>query len=89
MNNNPYIDKKGRVYRYGEFFPMEISPFAYNETIAQEHFSLTKEQAEAVMGAAESSGTLKTATATPDGTDNKKEYLNPETSEEELNGDNS
>ncbi|HHD92137.1 MAG TPA: hypothetical protein ENL06_00755, partial [Candidatus Portnoybacteria bacterium] len=33
------------VYRYGEFFPPELSPFAYNETIAQEYFPLTKEEA--------------------------------------------
>jgi hypothetical protein len=33
------------VYRYGEFFPPELSPFCYNETIAQEYFPLTKEQA--------------------------------------------
>lgn len=44
MNNMPYIDAKGRVYKYGEFFPPELSPFAYNETIAQEYFPLTKEQ---------------------------------------------
>lgn len=45
MNKMPYIDKKGRVYKYGEFFPPELSPFAYNETIAQEYFPLTKEEA--------------------------------------------
>ena len=45
MNSMPYIDKKGRVYKYGEFFPPELSPFAYNETIAQEYFPLTREQA--------------------------------------------
>ena len=45
MNNMPYQDKKGRVYKYGEFFPAELSPFCYNETIAQEYFPLTKEQA--------------------------------------------
>ena len=45
MNNMPYIDKKGRIYKYGEFFPPELSPFSYNETIAQEYFPLTKEQA--------------------------------------------
>jgi hypothetical protein len=44
MNAMPYIDKKGRIYKYGEFFPPELSPFAYNETIAQEYFPLTKEQ---------------------------------------------
>lgn len=45
MNEMPYTDAKGRVYRYGEFFPPEISPFAYNESAAQEYFPLTKEQA--------------------------------------------
>ncbi|MBI3631356.1 MAG: hypothetical protein HY219_00620 [Candidatus Staskawiczbacteria bacterium] len=45
MNSLPYTDKQGRVYKYGEFFPPELSPFAYNETIAQEYFPLTKEQA--------------------------------------------
>jgi hypothetical protein len=45
MNDMPYIDKKGRAYKYGEFFPSELSTFAYNETIAQEYFPLTKEQA--------------------------------------------
>jgi hypothetical protein len=45
MNAMPYIDQKGRIYKYGEFFPPELSPFAYNETIAQEYFPLTKEEA--------------------------------------------
>ncbi len=45
MNTMPYVDKMGRVYTYGEFFPPELSPFAYNETIAQEYFPLTKEEA--------------------------------------------
>jgi hypothetical protein len=29
---------------WGEFFPMKYSPFAYNESVAQIHFPLTKEQ---------------------------------------------
>ena len=45
MNEMPYVDSKGRVYKYGEFFPPELSPFSYNETIAQEYFPLTKEEA--------------------------------------------
>jgi hypothetical protein len=45
MEKMPYIDKKGRIYKYGEFFPPELSPFCYNETIAQEYFPLTKEKA--------------------------------------------
>ena len=44
MNDMPYIDKKGIEYRYGEFFPLEFSPFGYNETTAQEYFYLNEEQ---------------------------------------------
>jgi len=43
MNDIPYIDKKGRMYKYGEFFPTELSPFGYNETIAQEFFPIDSE----------------------------------------------
>lgn len=46
MDKVPYIDKQGRVYKYGDFFPPEFSPFAYNETISPEHFPLSKEEAE-------------------------------------------
>lgn len=45
MNKMPYVDMRGIIYKYGEFFPSELSPFAYNETIAQEYFPLTKEEA--------------------------------------------
>jgi len=45
MSDMPYIDSLGRIYKYGEFFPSELSPFCYNETIAQEYFPLTKEEA--------------------------------------------
>ena len=52
MNDMPYISSRknpstgsGQVYKYGEFFPSELSPFCYNETIAQEYFPLTKEEA--------------------------------------------
>ncbi len=31
---------------YGEFFPIEISPFTYNETIAQDYFPITRTVAE-------------------------------------------
>ncbi|MFH1670935.1 MAG: hypothetical protein ABIA92_05130, partial [Patescibacteria group bacterium] len=31
---------------WGEFFPISLSPFAYNETLAQECFPLTKEEVE-------------------------------------------
>ncbi|OGF64327.1 hypothetical protein A2Z53_00830 [Candidatus Giovannonibacteria bacterium RIFCSPHIGHO2_02_42_15] len=45
MNKMPFVDKKGREYRCGEFFPSDFSPFAYNETVAEEYFPLTKEKA--------------------------------------------
>ena len=38
MSASPYTDPQGRVYLYGEFFPVEFSMFAYNETTAQEYF---------------------------------------------------
>jgi len=44
MKAMPYKDSKGREYRYGEFFPAQFSPFAYNETV-QEFFPITKGQA--------------------------------------------
>jgi hypothetical protein len=45
MNKLPYKDKKGRVYTFGEFFPSELSPFGYNETVAQDYFTLTEKEA--------------------------------------------
>jgi hypothetical protein len=34
-----------KVGEYGEFFPMQLSMFPYNDTIAQEYFPMTKEEA--------------------------------------------
>ena len=45
MKNNPYVDKNGRIYSYGEFFPAEFSPHDYNETLANFYFPLKKEEA--------------------------------------------
>ncbi len=44
MNDMPYVDSKGNIYKYGEFFPSELSPFGYNETVINDHFSLTKKE---------------------------------------------
>jgi hypothetical protein len=44
MNTVPYTDKMGRVYGYGEFFPAEVSPFVYNETIAGNFFPLSESE---------------------------------------------
>jgi len=45
MDIKPYTDAKGRIYRFGEFFPPEFSPFPYNESGAHESFALTKKDA--------------------------------------------
>jgi hypothetical protein len=45
MDEMPFIDKKGRVYKYGEFFPIEHSQFGYNNSTAIQHFAMTKEKA--------------------------------------------
>jgi hypothetical protein len=42
MKDMPYIDKKGRSYGLGEFFPSELSPFGYNETSGQDFLPLNK-----------------------------------------------
>ena len=43
MDEIPYVDSAGNTYRYGEFFPPIFSPFAYNETMAQNFSPLTKD----------------------------------------------
>lgn len=44
MKNNPYIDKLGRKFTYGEFFPLEFNKFHYNKSNAMKFFPKTKEQ---------------------------------------------
>ncbi len=46
MNEHPYVDSKGRVYKYGEFFPPEFSLSGYDESYAPSFFPLSKEEAE-------------------------------------------
>jgi len=45
MKTMPYIDKRGIVYDYGEFFPSELSHFAYNESVANEFLPMAKDAA--------------------------------------------
>lgn len=45
MNESPYEDKRGRIYRYGEFFPVNLSPFGYNETFAYSELPLKASEA--------------------------------------------
>jgi len=47
MNAMPYKDKGGRVYFFGEFFPVEFSASAYNTTPGYEYFPFTQPEAAA------------------------------------------
>lgn len=38
------IEHMKKMGEWGEFFPTEMSPFSYNETIAQEYFPMTEKQ---------------------------------------------
>lgn len=46
MDEMPYVDKTDNVYKYGEFFPIELSPFPYNMTFAQLFNPKTKSEIE-------------------------------------------
>lgn len=41
------IEHMKKTGEWGEFFPVNYSPFAYNETTAHDYFPMTKEEAEA------------------------------------------
>ncbi len=45
MIDMPYVDARGIAYKFGEHFPNDLSPFAYNETAAIDFFPITKEEA--------------------------------------------
>ncbi|MFA4975525.1 MAG: hypothetical protein WC839_02170 [Candidatus Paceibacterota bacterium] len=45
MNDMPYIDKKERIHKYGDYYPIEHAMWAYNESWAHQWFPLTKNQA--------------------------------------------
>jgi len=45
MKKNPYVDKLGREFFYGEFFSPEFSKLSYNKSNAMRFFSKTKEEA--------------------------------------------
>lgn len=41
------IEHMKQTGEYGQYFPISLSPFAYNETVAQDHYPLSQEQIEA------------------------------------------
>jgi len=42
---NKIIEHMKQSGEYGEYFPIELSPFPYNDTVAQEHFPITQNEA--------------------------------------------
>ena len=45
MKKNPYVDQQGRIWSYGEFYPITMYLFGYNESDAMKFFPKTKEEA--------------------------------------------
>lgn len=45
MMDRPYIDARGIVYKYGEFFPSELCFHSYNESTAQTYYPLKEAEA--------------------------------------------
>jgi hypothetical protein len=45
MAEMPFIDKRGLRHGYGGQFPVDLCPWAYNESTAYEFFPITKEEA--------------------------------------------
>ncbi len=45
MNKNPYRDAKGRVYKYGEFMPPEMAPYAANESVVVDRNQFDQDKA--------------------------------------------
>ncbi|KKU94074.1 MAG: hypothetical protein UY26_C0003G0224 [Candidatus Jorgensenbacteria bacterium GW2011_GWA1_48_13] len=44
MERNPYRDPQGRIWSYGEFLPINLSLFAYNESLAHAYFPKTEKE---------------------------------------------
>ena len=44
MNEMPYVDKRGLIYKYGEFFPLEFSSYPYNNSFANLFFPKNKDE---------------------------------------------
>ncbi|MCF7833910.1 MAG: hypothetical protein K9L98_03680 [Candidatus Pacebacteria bacterium] len=45
MDELPYVDSLNRKFKYGEFFPAEFSPLAYNESLVQDYIPLDSKEA--------------------------------------------
>jgi hypothetical protein len=46
MDIAPFVDRLGREHKYGSQIPIDLCPWAYNETTAYEFFPITKDEAQ-------------------------------------------
>ncbi len=47
MDEMPYVNSRGRKHAFGDYPPIELSYFPYNDTAAQSLYPLTKEEVQA------------------------------------------
>jgi hypothetical protein len=45
MDDVPFVDRRGLIYKYGEFFPSELSLWPYNESWAYVFYPISKDEA--------------------------------------------
>jgi len=46
MNEFPFIDSVGRIYKYGDFLPIELSYFGYNDSVANDLYEMSQNEIE-------------------------------------------
>jgi hypothetical protein len=46
MNEKPYIDTNGREYRFGDFYPVSMSPFPYDASYATNFYGVSSQEAQ-------------------------------------------
>ena len=73
---NEITEEMKRIGIYGEYFPAELSPYPYNDTLAQEYFPMTEKEAK------EKGFNWQTETSGTYGKETIKEENMPETAEE-------
>ncbi len=48
MKENPYFDSRGVPHGYGEFFPAELSPFYFEDSMLAEYMQISKDEAKSL-----------------------------------------
>jgi hypothetical protein len=45
MEKNPFVDEQGRIWEYGDYLPIALLPYSYNESLAQDFFPKNETEA--------------------------------------------